>query len=156
MTLNKKIKILLVEDRDIIRDLFKLMFAKDDFIKITGEAEDGLEAIELVKKNDYDVIIMDINMPNLNGLETTKKIKEYNPKSKILAHSFHQNNYYIQEMIRAGASGYIMKGESVSEYREAIWTIFNSGIYLSDEIDNSIYDRVLRGLKYPPSSLLLV
>lgn len=155
MTINKNINVLLVEDRKIVRDLLKLMFAKDDFINIIDEAEDGLEAIELINnnKNNYDVIIIDINMPNLNGLETTKKIKELNPTLKILANSFHENAHYIHQIIKAGASGYIMKGESLDEYKEAIWTISNNGIYLSDEIENDIYDKVLKTLKHPPLTL---
>lgn len=149
MTLNKKIKLLLVEDRTIVRDVLKLMLSKIEFVDVLDEAEDGLEAIKLVNKNNYDVIIMDINMPNLNGMDATEALKKNNHNLKILAHSFHQSAHYINKIIHAGANGYLLKGAGLDEYREAIWTVFNNGIYLSDKIDNTIYEKVYRNLKYP-------
>lgn len=149
MVLTRKINVLLVDDRDIIRDLIKLMFMNDHYISITGEAEDGLEALELVKKNNYDVVIIDINMPNLNGIKTTADIKKIKPDLKILANSFYQNIKYIEQVLIAGASGYIVKGETAEEYREAISIIFNGGVYFTDQIDEVIYEKVFKRLKNP-------
>lgn len=143
----KKTHIILVDDNALIRDGIKLMLASEENVIIENEAQDGHEAMEMIKQNDYDVVLMDINMPNLNGIEATKEIKKINPNIKVLANSSHIGTFYIREMLEAGASGYIRKGESKQDYLEAIWTVTNGGIYLSDEIDNRTYDQVFGYLK---------
>jgi DNA-binding NarL/FixJ family response regulator len=145
----EKIKVLIVEDRDIIRDSIRLSLSKYDNISIRGEASDGWEAVSSVKQADYDVVLMDINMPNMNGIEATIEIKNINPTIEILAHSFFLNPERVFDMIDAGAKGIIKKGESSSVYEEAIRTVANGTIYLSDEIHYSVYEKVLGYLKQP-------
>lgn len=141
------IKLLIVDDRDIIRDGLKLMFNESTGIKVEGEAEDGERALNLIKANDYDVVLMDIMMPKVNGVIATKNIIEYDPGIKILANSFFSNPYQIKELVEAGASGFIKKNEPKEIYIEAIKTIHNGGIFLSNEISYKIYDKVLEYLK---------
>ncbi|MBW6484125.1 MAG: response regulator transcription factor [Vicingaceae bacterium] len=138
----KKIKIAVVDDRDIIRDLLISMFKLNSAIEIVGEACNGNDAIKLVAEKNVDVVIMDIIMPGLNGLEATKKIKTLNPRVKILCNSFLTDIYQIKSMLDAGASGYIEKGESIQSYIEAIEIINNDGIYLSDKINDEMYDKM--------------
>jgi len=145
----EKIKVLIVEDRDIIRDSIKLSLQKYDDIIITGEATDGWEAVSSVNQNDYDVVLMDINMPNMNGIQATIEIKNINPIIEILTHSFFLNSERVFDMIDAGAKGVIKKGESSSVYAEAIRTVANGTIYLSEEIHYSVYEKVLGYLKQP-------
>jgi len=145
----EKIKVLIVEDRDIIRDSLKLSLQKYDNIIIAGEASDGWEAVSSVKQMDYDVVLMDINMPNMNGVEATIAIKNINPAVEILAHSFFLNSERVFDMINAGAKGIIKKGESSSVYAEALKTVANGTIYLSEEIHYSVYEKVLGYLKQP-------
>tara|TARA_B100000809_G_scaffold144402_1_gene142020 strand:+ start:2628 stop:3071 length:444 start_codon:yes stop_codon:yes gene_type:complete len=142
-----KIKVLIVEDRDIIRDSIRISLARYENITISGEARDGCEAVACVKKRDYDVILMDINMPNMNGIQATKEIKKLNPAIEILAHSFFLNSERVYDMIDGGAKGVIKKGESSSVYAEAIGAVANGTIYLSEEIHYSIYEKVLGYLK---------
>jgi DNA-binding NarL/FixJ family response regulator len=138
----KEIKVLIVEDRDIIRDSIKLSLLRSKEIKITGEASDGEEAVDMLKKYSYDVVLMDINMPNLNGIEATKKILKINPEIKILGNSFFVNAEYVFKILNAGASGFITKGESANKYQEAILSVSKGSLYLSDEIDSVVYDKV--------------
>jgi len=145
----KKIKLLIVEDRDVIKDALKMFLNMEKGIEVTGEASDGMEAISLISKNQYDVVLMDINMPNMNGIDTTKKIFKLDPNIKVLANSLHASPYYIKEMIKAGAYGFITKGEKNSIYVDAIKSVSKGAIYLSDEIKSSTYDKVLAYLKYP-------
>lgn len=141
------IKLLIVDDRDIIRDGLKLMFTESTGIKVEGEAEDGERAFHLIKENDYDVVLMDIMMPKVNGIVATKNIIEYDPGIKILANSFSSNPFQIKELVEAGACGFIKKDESKETYIEAIKTIYNGGVFLSDEISYKTYDKVLEILK---------
>ena len=141
------IKLLIVDDRDIIRDSLKLYFSKIPEITVKGEAEDGETALELIKKHDYDVILMDLLMPNLNGIEATRNIIKLKPNIKILANSFSSNPYNIKQLIEAGAYGFITKDESRNVYIEAVKTVHNGEIFLSDGISNEIYNKVLDYLK---------
>ncbi|MGB0882955.1 MAG: response regulator [Vicingaceae bacterium] len=145
----EKIKLLIVEDRDIIRDSIKLSLAKYDNLSIEGEATDGLEAVASVNNDSYDVVLMDINMPNMNGIEASNEIKRIDPNIEILAHSFFLNPERVFDMIDAGAKGIIKKGEKSSVYYEAIKTVANGTIYLSEEVDYSVYEKVLGYLKHP-------
>ncbi|MBL4593868.1 MAG: response regulator transcription factor [Flavobacteriales bacterium] len=145
----KKISLLIVDDRDIIRDGLKLIFSGSDNINVKDEASDGNEAIALIEKNDYDVVLMDINMPNMNGIEATKSIKKLKSNIKVLANSFYTSPIFIRDMIRAGSSGFIKKGESRNSYIEAIESVHNGTIYLSDEVNHKTYDKVLDYLKSP-------
>ncbi len=148
----KNIKLLIVEDRDIIKDALKMVLNLEKNIQVTGEAADGKEAMNLISKNSYDVVLMDINMPNMNGIEATKKIFKINPNIKVLANSLHASPYYIKEMIKAGAYGFITKGDNNSTYVEAINSVSEGAIFLSDEINSRTYDKVLAYLKYPATA----
>lgn len=142
----KKTRILIVDDSSITRNGLKIMLSKSEEITIQGEASDGQEALDLIGQNEYDVVLMDINMPNINGIEATKNIRKINKNIRILTNSFNVSAFDIKEMIRAGASGYITKGDNIASYIEAIWTVQNGGIYLSDEISESTYKNVFEGL----------
>ena len=137
------INILLVDDRDVIRDGLRVLLSKYPRINITEEATDGEKAVKLIKDdlNKYDIILMDINLPKINGMEATKQIKAINSKIKIIAFSLHTSAGYIVDMIKAGVSGYVTKGEEASTYLEAIETVYNGGIYLTDKIDPTEYDK---------------
>ncbi|NCT16523.1 MAG: response regulator transcription factor [Flavobacteriales bacterium] len=143
----KKIKLVVVDDRDIIRDLLILMFKSNTTIEVVGDACNGNEAIKLVAEKNVDVVIMDINMPDMDGLEATKIIKALNPKVKILCNSFLTDVYQIKSMLDAGASGYIRKGEVIHSYIKAIETIHNGGVYLSDEINDETYNKILKSYR---------
>lgn len=135
------INVLVVDDRDIIRDSLKLFFVENPEIQIVDEASDGVEAFTLIKKNDYDVVLMDVNMPKMDGIEATKKILRLKPRTKVLVNSFYLNSMVIKDMIRAGALGFIKKGESKKNYIEAIKTIAVGSVFFTDEINYKIYQK---------------
>lgn len=141
--MKEAIRLLIVDDRDVVRDSLRLYFTEATGIRVVGEASDGIEALEMIKENDYDVVLMDLLMPNVNGIDATKSIIKLKPSTKILANSFVVNPYYIKELISAGASGFIEKDESKSVYIEAIKTLHQGGVFLSDGISKKVYDKVL-------------
>ena len=143
----KPIEIIIVDDKKIIRDGLKAIFSRSDNFVIKSEASNGKEAIQLISKNNYDVVIMDINMPEMDGIETTRRIKKRNQKIKILTNSCHVHSHYIYEMLEAGATGFIKKGDDIDCYKEAIWTVNNGGVYLSEDISNETYDKVFNDIR---------
>ncbi len=145
----EEIKVLIVDDRDIVRDGIKLSLLNSKSVRVEGEAADGLEAISLIKKNHYDVVLMDINMPNMNGIVSTEKMLRINPNVKVLASSFLINAESIYEMVKAGATGFIAKGGSMSVYEEAIIEVVKGAVFFSDDIDSDIYKKVYNYIKFP-------
>lgn len=145
----KKINLLLVDDRDVIRDAFKVLLLKYPHISVVAEAENGADAVNIISKNKegIDIVLMDINLPKINGMEASKTIKAIDSNIKIIAFSLHTSAGYIVEMIRAGVSGYVTKGEEASVFLEAIETVYNGGVYLSDKIDTTEYEKATSMLK---------
>lgn len=139
------IKILLADDHDIVRDGIKMLLEDEVGFTITAEAENGKEAIEACKNHDIDLIIMDINMPEMNGIEATETIKESFPEIKILALTMMDEDQHIREMIEAGASGYILKSSDKMELVDAITTILDGKHYFSDDATQSVMMDIVKG-----------
>lgn len=127
------LRILLSDDHKIIRDGLKALLENEEAFQIAGEASNGLEALDICRKKQVDFIIMDIHMPEMNGIEATRKINEEFPEIRILALTMMAEERHIREMIQAGASGYISKNSDREELVEAIGTISDGGHYFSDE-----------------------
>jgi DNA-binding NarL/FixJ family response regulator len=127
------IKVLLVEDHDIVREGINSLLQSDEEISVVGEARNGSEAIEKIDSLDPDVIVMDMNMPVMNGLECTKFIRQNFPDKKILILSMHEHENYLIDLLDAGASGYILKNSSKNELVFAIKKIANNGMYMGAE-----------------------
>jgi two-component system response regulator NreC len=103
------IRILLADDHILVRQGFKLILAEQPDMQIAGEAANGREAVELAEKLQPDVVIMDVTMPELNGIEATRRITAAAPRSRVLALSMHKDAVYVREILRAGARGYLLK-----------------------------------------------
>jgi DNA-binding NarL/FixJ family response regulator len=127
------ITIFLVEDHDIVRNGIKALLSNHPQIKIVGEASHGLEALEKLEKLQPDLLLMDMNMPVMDGLESTKRIKDQYPDIKILVLSMHDHESYLIDMLQAGANGYILKNASTEELVFAIRKIANDGTYIGPE-----------------------
>src|SRR5688572_15175961 len=108
----KKITVLLAEDHLIVREGFRGLLKDERDIEIVGEAENGREAVQLAKKLRPAVVVMDIAMPQLNGLEATRQILQVNPATKVIMLSAHADDAYVQQAIAAGAVGYLIKQAS--------------------------------------------
>ena len=132
------IKILLVDDHAMLRHGLSRSFEQEKDITIIGQAQDGYSAIDITKELSPDIVIMDIGMPGLNGIETTRRITQDNPGVKIIGLSMHSSDKYVREMFKAGASGYLLKNCSFDELVEAIKAIMSGNTYISPSIGDMI------------------
>jgi DNA-binding NarL/FixJ family response regulator len=147
-----KIRVLVVDDHTMVRKgLCSLLEAKPD-IEVVGEAEDGREAIEKVEALLPDVVLMDITMPRLNGLEATRQIKRLFPKVKIVALTMYTNEEYIQQFLQAGASGYVVKQAAPAELMSAIQAVYRGDSFLSPLISKTVIDEYLKRTEPAASS----
>ena len=126
--------ILLVDDHPVFRKGLRILFEDEQDIQVVGEAGDGQEAIDQVKKLSPDVVVMDINMPNLDGIEATREIIAEAPETRVVALSVHSGKQFVRDMIKAGASGYILKESIPEEMVAGIRTVLAGDIYLSQSV----------------------
>ena len=131
------IKVLLGDDHRIMRQGLRALLEKEPDIEVIGEAEDGYSTIELARKLKPQVVVMDITMPNLNGIEATHQITKEVPGVKVLALSMHTDQRFVEEMLKAGATGYLPKDCASEELVCAIHAVLANKIYLSPMIADS-------------------
>lgn len=132
------VKIFLADDHQIIREgLINLLKKQPDF-EIIGEAEDGHAAVKKTKALKPDIVIMDIAMPGLNGIEATRQIKTEQPEVKVIALSMHAEKRFVAEMLNAGASGYLLKTSAFEELVQAIQAVLLDKIYLTPKIAEDV------------------
>ena len=139
-------KILLADDHKITRQGLRSLLEKQPDMKVVAEAEDGREAVRLARELHPDVVIMDVSMPDLNGMAATRQILGKSKKVKIIALSMHSDTLFISEMLKSGASGYLLKDCAFEELREAIRTVIAGNIYLSPAISDVVVDDYLHRL----------
>ena len=125
------IRVLIADDHGIVREGLHSLIGKQPDMEIIGEADDGRKAIELVHELEPDIAVMDISMPNLNGVDATRQIVREHPKVKVIALSMHSSSMFVADMIKAGASGYMLKDCLFNELAEAIRIVYEGGAYLS-------------------------
>jgi len=138
------IKIMVVDEHKILREGLSTLIAKQPEMEVIGEATDGREALQLLEKNTPDLILMDVTMPNLNGIEATRKIKARKPNIEIIALSLHSDRRYVLGMIDAGASGYLLKECAFEELVRAINTVMSKKKYLSPGISDILIDEYVK------------
>lgn len=134
------IRVLLADDNKLIRDGLRALIANEKDMEVVAEAENGHNAVALVIHHAPDIVVMDINMPDLNGIDTTKMILEENPDVKVIALSIHSTTRYVKEMLKAGASGYLVKHCAYEELVNAIRIVVKNKFYLSSEIIGTVMD----------------
>lgn len=129
------IKIIIADDHPIFRDGFKLLLRKlpPGSVQLMGEAGDGNELLQLVQKTEADVIFTDIQMPLLDGIEATRRIKEINSSIQVIALSMFNEDHLVIEMLEAGASGYLLKNTSKAELQQALQIVLEGGVYFTPE-----------------------
>lgn len=132
------INVLLVDDQEIIREGLKMMLSFDDEINIVAEGSNGLEAIDLTKKYSPDIILMDIRMPVMNGVDATLAIKDLNLDTKILILTTFNDNDYIFDSLKNGANGYLLKDASSDEIINAIKNVFKGNLLIHANIANKL------------------
>lgn len=132
------IRVLLVEDHALIREGLRLLLDRVDRVECAGEAKDGHEAIELIRKCRPDVVLLDISMPRMNGLETLSRIVKNHPHIHVLMLSMHSNEEYVFQALSGGAAGYLLKDSGTEELADAIRAVYRGDIYLSSEVSKSV------------------
>jgi two-component system response regulator DegU len=147
----EKINILLVDDHTIVRDGIKATLKDQSNFSIIGEAVNGIDAIESVKLLHPNVVIMDITMPEMNGIEATMEISKKYPNSKVLILSMHDNETYILKSVEAGAYGYLLKDVDKSEFVKAINAVYNGEKYFNTAISSVLVTGYLNKVKQTES-----
>ena len=150
------IRVIIVDDHKMIRDGIKLMLKGSPEIKVIAEAENGLEAVKYMDNNptSVDVILMDISMPKLNGIAATKDIKGNHKNINVLAITMHLEESYITDMMKAGASGYILKESGKEELIEAIIKVADGKLYFSSDVSSIIIGNMMDDSKNNTKSLI--
>lgn len=128
------VEVLIVDDHEVVRDGIAARLQLNEKISVVGHASNGSEACDMARRLQPDIIFMDISMPEMNGLEASKKILEENPTSKVMFLSIYDNPEYIREAIRIGAKGFILKDISADEMLTALFAVHKGGTYLGSKV----------------------
>ena len=134
----KTIKVLIVEDHTIVRQGLARLLSDQPGLEVVGQAVNGREAVEMAEKLNPDIIIMDIAMPKMNGIEASKKIRKLLPRTKILILSMYSHEHYIHELLEVGVSGYLLKDSSGHDIIKAIDDAMKNKIFLSPAISQRV------------------
>ncbi len=132
--MGEKIKVFIVDDHEIFRNGLKMVLGKLKYVEIVGEATDGKLFIEMLDEIKADIVLMDIEMPEMNGVDATKVALKKNPKLKIITLTMFGDDEYIQSMLDAGAKGFLMKNINKETLDKALQTVHNGGNYYSEEL----------------------
>jgi DNA-binding NarL/FixJ family response regulator len=143
MNTNNKISILIADDHDLVRRGLVLILSLFPEFTIVGDVRDGREAVDAAASLNPTVIIMDLNMPNLNGIEATRIIKKQNPSVKILIVSAYQDDSYVLQVFRGGAHGYLLKSSSLDQFRDAIHFVLKEHTFYCPHLDKQTLQTVL-------------
>jgi RNA polymerase sigma factor (sigma-70 family) len=141
-----KIRTLIADDHNIFREGLRSLLQTNPSIEVLGEAENGRAAVRLAQKLDPDVVIMDVAMPDLNGIEATRQITAENSRIKVLALSMHTDGRYVMRMLHAGASGYLLKDCAFEELTVAIETVYQNKVYLSPMVAGAVVKEAVQRL----------
>ena len=145
----KKIRVLIADDHALFREGVRALLSKYEDLEVTGEAADGKEAIDQVKKLRPDIVLMDIAMPGLGGLEATLELKKICPEVKIIVLTQYANQEYLYRFLKAGVSGYVLKRVAGAELVSAIRSVHRGGTFLHPDVAPSVIEGYLGGLQPP-------
>lgn len=141
------IRVLLVDDHPLVLDGINACLSSEVDIEVVGQAHNGLEALEMAETTTPDVVLMDVSMPVMNGLEATKEMKTRFPQSRVLILSMHENREYILQLIQSGAAGYVLKDVSSEELVRAIGVVHQGGTYFSSRASEALVKQFDLGKK---------
>lgn len=147
------IRLLIVDDNDAIRDNIKSLVNKQPNIEVVGEAKDGETAVILAKELSPDVVLMDINMPKLSGIEAASDILRNNVAARIIILSAHSNNYFVMAGFKVGVSGYVLKTSILDDLIPALRTVMANGHFLSPQITDIVIREYIEQLPKADNSV---
>lgn len=151
-TQKNKIKVVIADDHQIFIEGIKALIKDAESVLLVGEAVDGEQLLNLLNTKDVDVVLMDVYMPKMSGIEATLKIKSDHPNVKVLGLTMMEDARHISEMMKAGASGYLLKTTGKAELVDAISRVQNGERYLSKEVSMKLIDRMLNNTQAPEQS----
>jgi two-component system response regulator NreC len=143
----EKKRIVIAEDHTILREGLRALLSSDPEFDVVGEAEDGLDAIRCVEDLTPDLVLMDLSLPRMNGMDAITEIKKRCPETKVLALTVHRTEEYILATLRAGADGYILKDATHAELVMGIKSVLKGKPYLSPEVSDKVIEGYLEGRK---------
>jgi two-component system response regulator NreC len=147
-----QIRVLIADDHTIVRSGVRLLLEAEPDMEVVGEAIEGNEALAKVDSLRPDVVLMDITMPGIDGLEATRQIKSQWPETKVLVLTMHRSDEYFFEMIKAGASGYLLKGAETSELTHALRIVAQGEVYIYPSMANKLVKGYLNSLESKENS----
>lgn len=145
--MEKKARIVIAEDHTILREGLKSLLSSSQEFDIVGEAGNGREAVQCVEKYKPDLILTDLSMPRMNGMEAIREIKRQSPKTKILVLTVHKAEEYILNALKAGADGYLLKDSTHTELVMAVKKVLGGKYYISPEVSENVIEGYLEGRK---------
>src|SRR4051812_4533008 len=139
-------KVLLADDHRIVREGLRSLLEAQDDMQVVGEADNGRLALEMAAEHEPDVVVMDVAMPQLNGIEATRRLMSDQPDTKVVALSMHSDRRYVSEALKAGASAYLIKDGAFDELVSAIRAVVANKVYLSPRVAGVVVDDYVRRL----------
>ena len=146
------IKIIIADDHQIVRQGLSTLLAKESDMEVVAEADNGRTAVQLALELVPQIVIMDVNMPDLNGIEATRQILNHSPGIKVIALSMHTDRRFVVNMLKAGASGYLLKDCAFEELSSAIRLVMSNKTYLSPGVSDIVIKDYVQGLSTPRAS----
>lgn len=141
------IRIVLADDHKVVRAGIRAMLERLGGVEIVGEAANGREALSLVEKHQPDLLLADITMPEMNGLETTKRVVKEFPNVRVIILSMHASEEYVWQALRAGAKGYLLKDTDGAELEQAIQTVLGGTVYLTSAVSKQVVDTYMERMR---------
>jgi DNA-binding NarL/FixJ family response regulator len=145
----KKIRILLADDHAVVRQGFGRILAAHADMEVIGEAGNGREAVELAEELKPDLVVMDVSMPELNGIEATRRLMKAAPRTRVLALSMHKDSVYVREILRAGAQGFLLKDASDADLITAVRAVGQGQGYISPGVSEAVLSDYRRHVSDP-------
>lgn len=145
--MNRIVEIIIVDDHEIFRSGLKMVLGKLDYVKVVGEAANGQDFLDLIRRVNCDIVLMDIEMPIMNGLDATKIALKENPALKIISLTMFTEDDYVQSMMDAGVKGFLVKNINKETLHKALTTVASGGNYYSEELFNFFTRKLLGGEK---------
>jgi DNA-binding NarL/FixJ family response regulator len=143
------VRILLADDHGIVRDGIRISLENHSDLEVVAEVDDGFKAVEAVRRIKPDLVVMDVSMPGMNGIEATRQITAEDPAAKVLCLSMHMNRRFMTAALEAGAAGYLLKDRALEELVEAIRTVMAGRVYLCQMVASTVAEARVAGVFEP-------
>jgi DNA-binding NarL/FixJ family response regulator len=146
--MNKRLRLLLVDDHAVVREGLRALLASDPRFEIVGEASEGEAAVAAATSLQPDVVVMDVSLPGLNGVQATRRLKSQQPDTRVVALTVHEEGGYLRSLLDAGASGYVLKRSAASELVRALHVVGDGGTYLDPAMAGQLVGKLVRNMPH--------